>query len=187
MIICVGEHENDHAAEQAARNAGFATQGVGGSSGPPEPGVYYFPVVGGLPTGWVRVWSREKEDDPYRWTGLDPKSLVDAQRLEGLTLAEVLDEARKQADSVLALFLNNGGINQLVAQLLPYLLSQLKIQDIDYNPNRGPIIGQQAGRRLRAEYVGQMVRQWLNNQNLVYLWVARGTQDETSWVRVGGF
>lgn len=188
MIICVGQHPNDQAAEQAARDAGFGTEGLGGSKGLPEPGVYYYPLLDGKPTGWVRVWSREEKTNSYRWMSLDPGALADASTLGGLSLNEILNKANKQAKKILSDYelseTQLGSALKFLEDKFQELAEALRPVDITYNPNKGAPTGKNAGQLLHAEYHGQEVRQWIKlpNHIFVWRWIAYGFGDKTTWI-----
>lgn len=152
MLYYVGPHPNDEQAELTALSAGLGVRGAGGSQTPLEVGCYYWPVDDqGQRRGWPRVWLHQK-DGSQGW--FDFFQLSDME------------------------------LSQLANQLWKIIQTQLHtslIEDIYYNPNKGP---SNNGQKKLAGQHGQMLRQWVGEDS-VYLWVARGEGPSTQWFKVG--
>jgi hypothetical protein len=155
MFYNVGSHDSDDQAEKACYDAGLGRSGIGDSP-PPEPGIFYFPKINGLRTGWPRVWGLKKSgncSNDYEWIDLNPGHFVKYDDLK---------------------VLENNSSHSAHPASVSYL-------DIDYHPGKGPETGPHRGEKLNADYHGQIARQWQHLAKQVRFWIAKDSGDMTEW------
>lgn len=181
MLYNVGGHDSDELAERACYDAGLGRSGIGGDAPPPEPGVYYFPLVNGLPTGWPRVWGMTREGDcanDYEWIDMNPTQFVKHGEINQLLnephlLRSIVDQLLELKPELLK------NLNSNVAS--PSVNPTNSFIDIDYHPMKGPDSGPDKGAKLKATIHGQIARQWQPLARQVRFWIAKGCGDATEW------